>query len=514
MTTKQAYQPKVGDKVRVLVEVDLAVDAVDVKEPHFIHHVYYDGDVHLVQADDLEYEGQTSWLVESHQIEPWVASQPKVPQGHVLLRDPSIGDVEREYREVRREAKVGELIKIVDWDSINFDKCAYPKVVAIRSGGTGVDAVGSRKGDEIMQWVRHDQYLVLEPTDIVWIYEGDDVYTRYQLAEAGRVAQVGEKVVAIEPNIDVEVGDVMTVEANVSGRKYFIDRAGDRRFNGAFNRVRVLLPLTAESEVVAINRESAQPSAFTALLASTNADMARHLEQARAIGYREGFEEARETYTPTIAELERQFSIANGQLAKEIEINEPIRQAAMASGLSVSRVAQDIAHVVRTLNEPKEAKTLTAVDEAKPTRDEVVEMAKRDVAVRDAKYHVDRENGVVVCIRPGGAKGIARIAPGEVFNVHIGKAIALWRSYGVDVPEAYLNAPQPEKAQVGDVVVGDFDNIMTLTKLREDVNIPRLGTAFYVDGSDFYWCGEKQVRIIDDSRDGYEYDVAKGGAAA
>src|SRR5690606_31968390 len=75
------------------------------------------------------------------------------------------------------------------------------------------------------------------------------------------------------------------------------------------------------------------------------------------------------------------------------------------------------------------------------------------------------EKRTVVCLLKGFripviyAKGIAKCAPGDCFNVHIGKAIALRRALGLKVPSDYLNAPQPTEVRVGDVVKFDGRHI-------------------------------------------------------
>ncbi|MEE5181069.1 hypothetical protein JDW21_19470 [Bacillus subtilis] len=48
--------------------------------------------------------------------------------------------------------------------------------------------------------------------------------------------------------------------------------------------------------------------------------------------------------------------------------------------------------------------------------------------------------------------GRAKALPEDCFNVHIGKAIALRRALGLEVPEEYFNAPQPTEVHVGDVL--------------------------------------------------------------
>ncbi|MED2979530.1 hypothetical protein P4284_22985 [Bacillus swezeyi] len=115
---------------------------------------------------------------------------------------------------------------------------------------------------------------------------------------------------------------------------------------------------------------------------------------------------------------------------------------------------------------------------AQERRDEIVEKAKADIeglktdysyAVLDsndtdhphfcfAEFIVDSEKRTIVALLRGNyscrvyARGIAKAAPDDCFNVHIGKAIGLRRALGLEVPDEYLNAPQPTEVRVGDVV--------------------------------------------------------------
>lgn len=116
-------------------------------------------------------------------------------------------------------------------------------------------------------------------------------------------------------------------------------------------------------------------------------------------------------------------------------------------------------------------------DRAQARRDEIVEQAKADVekltnygewvryetgvftkATCNVDFVVNRDKRTVVALLKGVrtgkvyAKGIAKAAPGDCFNVHIGKAIALRRALGLTVPDEYLNAPQPTEVRVGDAV--------------------------------------------------------------
>ena len=77
--------------------------------------------------------------------------------------------------------------------------------------------------------------------------------------------------------------------------------------------------------------------------------------------------------------------------------------------------------------------------------------------VSKPEYHINKEKRVVTVLvkweRSGDIieKSIARCAPGDVFNEHIGKAIALAKAYGLDCPKEFTDAPQPEIV-VGQVV--------------------------------------------------------------
>ncbi|KIL30355.1 hypothetical protein [Bacillus subtilis] len=120
---------------------------------------------------------------------------------------------------------------------------------------------------------------------------------------------------------------------------------------------------------------------------------------------------------------------------------------------------------------------MNAEKSAQARRDEIVEQAKAyaeeltnygdevryepdmwSFATSDVEFVVNRDKRTVVALLKGArtgkvyAKGIAKAAPDDCFNVHIGKAIALRRALGLVVPDEYLNAPQPTEVRVGDVV--------------------------------------------------------------
>lgn len=163
-------------------------------------------------------------------------------------------------------------------------------------------------------------------------------------------------------------------------------------------------------------------------------------------------------------------------------------------------------------------------------RDEIVAQAKRDISelktgltadgksgyvvtrlVCDAEFIVNKEKrAVTVLLRTvNGAslksKGIAKCAPNDCFNSHIGRAIALRRALGLEVPNEYYNAPQPTEVRVGDVVTdkrGVNTRSFTVAGWDKTVKDFSRGKPFSVKELSYGWLGVNQVKVIDDSREG------------
>ncbi|AUG37188.1 hypothetical protein CXP43_16255 [Bacillus velezensis] len=160
-------------------------------------------------------------------------------------------------------------------------------------------------------------------------------------------------------------------------------------------------------------------------------------------------------------------------------------------------------------------------DRAQARRDEIVEQSKADVeklsnygdgvryvtgtgsvATCKVEFVVNSDKRAVVALLKGlrtgkvYAKGIAKAAPDDCFNVHIGKAIALRRALGLAVPDEYLNAPQPTEVRVGDVISDDSGVNKAL--VIEDDSWPPFssGSVIYLKDARKYG-----YRIIDDSRE-------------
>ncbi|WP_342493977.1 hypothetical protein [Bacillus sp. FSL R5-0447] len=158
---------------------------------------------------------------------------------------------------------------------------------------------------------------------------------------------------------------------------------------------------------------------------------------------------------------------------------------------------------------------------AQARRDEIVEQAKADVeklsnygdgvryetgtgsfATCNVEFVVNRDKRTVVALLKGVrtgkvyAKGIAKAAPDDCFNVHIGRAIALRRALGLAVPDEYLNALQPTEVRVGDFISDDSGVHKAL--VIEDDSWPPFssGSVIYLKDARKYG-----YRIIDDSRE-------------
>lgn len=118
-------------------------------------------------------------------------------------------------------------------------------------------------------------------------------------------------------------------------------------------------------------------------------------------------------------------------------------------------------------------------------------------------------------------RGIAKADPSDCFNVHIGKAIALRRALGLEVPAEYYNAPAPTEARVGDVVeqtlFGKHSGPVHAINPRKRTYNDRDADVIFssgegdaltfitnsnVDGGKYeMWAKVRNVKIIDDSRE-------------
>jgi len=416
-----------------------------------------------------------------------------------VIKDETIGNVEREYREVKRPAVVGERIKIVRAsDTYGMYENADVFTAEERTYVTGGVRVKSVQTDgNISGFIEDEEYVVLEPSDIVRVdNEGGKPGTRYRLVE--RKAAKGDGILIIAGDIFagerfqpggvylnlITIGDDVFAE-HAEGHR----RVGEKRYANVGKRsahYRVLEPVT-----------SVEPSVSDAELLV----LQRQLDSA---GKR-------------IATLEKETAGLTDAVAK---ITLQLKVAREDIVLIEEGVAADVERL----------KGVKAAAETRPAvqRDEIVARAKADVAelstteiydraagisywprgcekrgygaIHEVDFVVNREKRTVVALvhRIGEGvtqfRGIAKAAPGDCFNVHIGRAIALRRALRLDIPAEYVNAPQPTEPRVGDVVLYDGCRV-NVRPATEYCAYRTRGTATV--GSVVAQCGV----IIDDSRE-------------
>jgi hypothetical protein len=377
----------------------------------------------------------------------------------------------REYREVKRKANVGERIKMTDTYDVGYDA---GDVFSVRN----VDTLGRARfydndGDERAAYAH--RYVVLEPTDVV-IIDG----VRYR--EERRKARVGERVLITYHKHDLR-GKVAVVRC--------FDRDGDAKFEPPHQG------FYAEHDWYVVLTPIDEPKAET-------------------------------TTTPAVYNVTINVTV-NGTVD---DVAQAIADA-MKRELTKMSAQEFVSHAEELLGLAKSAQQPAA----QCLRDEIVERAKRDIgelktthyptlAQYYAEFIVNREKRTVVCLlraqRYDGkgkvvSRGIAKCAPDDCFNVHIGKAIALRRALGLPVPVKYLNAPQPTEVRVGDVVeitgnqqsghfyhyysIGDTGRVDKVGRYEGEIVVTPVKTK------ERKWPGYYQnvslldVKIIDDSRE-------------
>lgn len=244
-----------------------------------------------------------------------------------------------------------------------------------------------------------------------------------------------------------------------------------------------------------------------------------------------------------INEIEARFEEAVEQAREAIE---ELRLAAMAKGYEDARKdltetkpkTLEVGDLVRALAKCVKENRDRIIKEANAyvpivrqhQRDAIVEQAKKDVAELSTtwrpgcpslnyshsafdpegskvNFSVNNAKRTVVCYityyspvferARTSFRGIAKCTPTDCFNAHIGKAIALRRALGLEVPAEYLNAPQPTEVRVGDVVTKpywDFNDPYKVSDVRS-------GNVYDFDGT---YASLEEMVVIDDTREGVD----------
>ncbi|WP_068616538.1 hypothetical protein [Paenibacillus tuaregi] len=431
--------------------------------------------------------------------------------------------LQREYREVKRKAAEGERIKNLRART-DYPRGTIAEVLRLDISGDAVtkDLVGATRYSD------DESYVVLEPTDIIRI--GD---VRYRLVN--RPAAVGERVVITKVDADYwafSLGNVGImkdggwIDFNGQGNVGYDAEDGVWR-TGIVNgnsQYKVLEPVDSASTTLL----STKPA--TEQVAENIASLAARFQT---------LEETVRNQADKLRVARLDIALINEGFADELAaLKERIEALELASkpkhvgigGLtgSIEALAKDLCKFGNTEKTPQQL------------RDEIVEHAKTDVkallsgklynvpichspgskAIYDpdgydsVEFVINRDKRTVVALISSSflgktiwARGIAKSAPNNVFNAHIGMAIALRRVLGLQVPAEYLSVPNPTEVRVGDIVA--FDNrggerlVMPVTevegkKLRGTVS--GISGFVYLDAAERHGAPCTNPKVIDDSR--------------
>ncbi|MFF2886668.1 hypothetical protein [Paenibacillus sp. NPDC057967] len=402
-----------------------------------------------------------------------------------VIKDETMGGVEREYREVKRKAKVGERVKVVKVVIGTYKKGTVGIVRSIADDGSGVRAYYLDKGDYMPLF--HEEYVVLEPTDIVRI-DG----SRFRMVD--RKAAKGDRIIF--------VADWYTAGKKriTAGKPYiitYLDYEGEPGFNDDCDALRLQF-FGDKPKSFVIEAESDCPAASDAKLLVLQrqidklSDRVTKLETAVRVNA-ENIVLIEEGVTADIDRLERAVGVGRygSKPAKSELCRIDIRNAA------VERAKADVTELLSA----RDGKYTYMDGVGFVTVDFVINREKRTVVALVRRAFVSPDE-----VR---ARGIAKAAPDDCFNVHIGKAIALRRALALPIPSEYVNAPQPTEPRVGDEIEWRGGLRYRLTKVDgKRYSFYSHATKSFCNGVYYANRLTEYCHIIDDSRDGAEAEVA------
>lgn len=484
--------------------------------------------VTLLVSGQHEWAGDgTLWIVEAAKGERHIINEKGLrilDEQITVLPDESLGGVLREYREVKRKANVGERVRV-------FGHAA--------AEGNGIFVVDRLDAGVIKYTVNGDSdwgtpyysgtaYVVLEPTDIL-VINGE------RLRMVDRKASMGERVI-ITNAVDDALGLFGYDNGQVYEIKGFTGTDPDIWTDGTEDSAIFLEPKEyrtlepAESVTPLSSRPAAENIVqLSGRLSKVETQLSELLRKVGRMGI--DLRVARED----IALIEEGVSDDIAELRDKV--------AALERFNGEKTVIEAVLESARNTYTPMK----TPQKSPQQIRDEIVERAKADVKslltktidkvpINNGSYTATfipgpgfmndfvefvvnsekRTVAAIIHVRDNGggstvwARGVAKCAPNDVFNAHIGKAVALRRALGLEVPVEYLSAPNPTEVRVGDVVAwrpqGSIRGLVIA--LGEKVSVDVSGNTWRIlpDMTD----------TVDDTREGAETSAtsAQKGAAA
>ncbi|MCG7383376.1 hypothetical protein [Paenibacillus sp. ACRRY] len=433
------------------------------------------------------------WVVETAHNERYLIIEEGLRSlGNItVLKDESLGGIEREYREVKRKARAGERIKIVaaEYD-INGGTWGYDNGeihTVISSDGMHEINIRPDGTEDSEMYVEQHEYVTLEQTDIIRI-NGE----RFRMVD--RRAAVGDSVLITEGSEFYEKGSVIPFHKRAEYASDLVINYLDGEYGTVGAKFRVLEPVTSAEPAPLLSDKTA-PDQAAELIAKLTTRVASLEKRVAALE------------TPPIAP---RFS---GVGVRAQEAADAFAKAAQSinerTSVTVAEVTADLAQRAKEARQRR--------------RDDIVKRAKQDLnelsngygnyifreprtrlgRICDVEFVVTRDKRKVTAILRGVnsrkvyAVGRAVCSPDDVFNVHLGRAISLRKALNQPIPPEYFEAPNPTEVRVGDVVRwtnayrDDHTEVLTLTKIEGD-------QCWLSDG---YFDDKCTLTVLDDSRE-------------
>lgn len=392
-------------------------------------------------------------------------------EGVTVLPDDNLGGVLREYREVKRNANVGERIKIVAASESFDEKYVDGDILTVISAPYSHGAVNANLNGERAH-VFSQEYVVLEPTEIVRIGSSE----RYRMVD--RQANDGERIIvtAAEDNTDsitgiYENGAIFTVE--YSGEDIVDCVGGVLLYHWEY---RVLEPVESDEPTEQVSDEIPQQiedilrrlAKVEQTLSSVTVDVSL-LE--------DGVSDDIIALTERVTSLEGDRKAMDDRIPTDLSRDEIVKRA-RADVAELERIGRDV-----DARLPRESSFYSDFYRIKFE----INREKRTAVALVTDRHSDRVR----------SRGIAKCAPGDTFNVYIGKAIAIRRALGLPVPDEYVNAPQPLRLRAGDAV--EIRLISGAVEANKVIAIDTHKKRIYLRGREISELSPSYVTITDDS---------------